>query len=292
MKPAPFDYHAPEQLDELLELLADDLVDARVIAGGQSLVPMMNFRLAAPERLVDLRRVEALRELRRDADGSLLAGAAVTQAALLRHLGREGGWPLLAEGIRHVGHPQIRSRGTVCGSLAHHDPTAELPALALALGAELTVAGPGGRRTLAAADFFRSYYEVALDPGEVLVEVRFPAWPAGRGWGFHELARRRGDFALVGAAALVERDADGAAAQAARLVLFGVGDRAVRVEEAERLLVGAPVDRERLTGVGPLVAAAIDPIDDLHASAEYRREAAAELAVRALADAWERGAHA
>ncbi|MBB4661810.1 FAD binding domain-containing protein [Conexibacter arvalis] len=288
MKPASFEYRAPEQLDELLELLADDFTDVRVIAGGQSLVPMMNFRLSTPELLLDLRRVDELGALEHRPDGALSVGATVTQARLLRQLEQQGGWPVLAEGIRHIGHPQIRSRGTVCGSLAHHDPTAELPALAVALDARMTVAGPQGRRTVAAADFFTTYYETVLEPGELLAEVVFPAWPAARGWGFRELARRRGDFALVGAVATVDRDAAGATAEAVALVLFGVGERPVRLGGVEQALAGKPLDAAALASVEPLVAEAIDPVDDLHASADYRREIAVQLSVGALADAWER----
>ena len=265
MKPAAFAYHAPERLEEVLELLGDDEQEVRVLAGGQSLVPMMNFRLAVPEVLVDLRRLAELRELTVGADGALEVGATVTQAELLREPRVERGWPLLHEGVAHVGHPQVRSRGTVCGSLAHHDPHAELPALAVALDARLVVRGPGGRREIAAADFFVSYYEVALEPGELVVAARFPPPPAGAGWSFKEIARRRGDFALVGVACVT---APGAAP---RIVLFGVGDRPV--------LVADPAE----------VADAVQPLDDLHASAEYRREAAVALAAAALAEAQERG---
>jgi len=263
VKPAAFAYHAPRHLDEVLALLADDGVESRVLAGGQSLVPMMNFRLAVPEALVDLRHVAELHYLRVAADGALEIGAGTTQAQLLRDPEAQAGWPLLVEGVRHVGHPQVRSRGTVCGSLAHNDPHGELPALAVALDATLTVAGPGGLRTVAAADFFVSYYEVALEPGELLVEARFPAVPAGSGWSFREVARRRGDFALVGVACLVT------AAQT-RLVVFGASERPVLLAEPDE------------------VAAAVRPLDDVHASAEYRREVAVDLAAAALAEAQER----
>jgi aerobic carbon-monoxide dehydrogenase medium subunit len=265
MKPASFDYHAPERLEDVLELLADAEQEVRVIAGGQSLVPMMNFRLAVPEVLVDLRRVEGLGRIEVDAGGTLEIGATVTQSQLLRDPRVEGGWPLLHEGVSHVGHPQIRSRGTVCGSLAHHDPHGELPALAVALGAELTVAGPAGRRTIKAEDFFVSYYEVALEPGELLVAARFPAPAPGTGWGFAEIARRRGDFALVGVACVLPPAAD------PRLAFFGVGDRPILVTDPAA------------------TAEAVAPLDDLHASAEYRREVAVTLAERVVAEAKERG---
>lgn len=263
MKPAPFAYHAPDRLDEVLTLLADVTVESRVLAGGQSLVPMMNFRLASPEAIVDLRHVTELRYLRVSADGALEIGAGTTQAQVLRSTEAAAGWPLLVEGVRHIGHPQIRSRGTVCGSLAHNDPASELPALAVALDATLTVAGPAGRREVAAEDFFVSYFQVALDRGELLVEARFPPVPAGCGWSFREIARRRGDFALVGVACLVTP-------AATRLVVFGAGGRPVLLQSVDE------------------VAAALDPHDDVHASAEYRRETAVELATAALAEARER----
>lgn len=263
MKPAAFTYHAPRSVDEAVELLADELVESRVIAGGQSLVPMMNFRLAVPEALVDLRGIEELHYLRVGADGALEVGARTTQAELLRDPLVAERWPLLAAGVAHIGHPQIRSRGTVCGSLAHHDPHGELPALAVAHDATIELAGPESRRTVAAEDFFVSFYEVATRPGEMVVGVRFPAPPAGGGWAFREIARRRGDFALVGVACLL-------GSGTTRLVVFGAAERP--------LLLGAAEE----------VEAAVRPLDDLHASAEYRREAAIGLAHEALAEARER----
>lgn len=264
MKPATFDYHAPESLDTALELLADDAQEVRVVAGGQSLVPMMNFRLAVPEVLVDLRRIEELRHLEVGPDGALDVGAAVTQAQLLRDPRVREGWPLLHAGVLQVGHPQVRSRGTVCGSLAHHDPHGELPALAVALEATLIVASTEGRREVRAEDFFVSYYEVALEPGEMLVAARFPALPPGTGWGFREIARRRGDFALVGVACVLPPGG------APRMAFFGVGDKPVLVTDPDA------------------VAGAVQPLDDLHATAEYRREAAVALAAEVIARAQER----
>ena len=283
MKPAPFAYHAPDQLDEVLALLGDQAHEVRLLAGGQSLVPMMNFRLAAPEVLVDLRRVEALRDVRRTDDGALAIGAGARQSTLLRDPLVTEGWPLLTEGARHIGHPQVRSRGTVCGSLAHHDPTAELPALAVALDARMLLASAAGTRELTAEEFFVSYYAVALEPGEMLLEVRFPQCAPDVGWSFKEVARRRGDFALVGVAALVERDGNGTVSSS-RLVLCGVGDRPFRAKEAEEAVVGGASFEE----AGRLVSEAVQPMGSIHASAEYRRECAGTLAARALADAWER----
>ncbi len=283
MKPARFRYHAPERLDDALALLADDRHEVRPLAGGQSLVPMMNFRLAVPDVLVDLRRIAELRFVEVRGDGALVVGAGTPQAELLRDHAVAARWPVLAEAIRHIGHPQIRSRGTVGGALVHHDPTGELPAVALTLGASMVVAGPGGsRRTVAAADFFVSYYEVALEPGELLVEVVFPPPPAG--WSFRELARRR--IALVGAITLIERAAG--VARTPRVVAFGVADRPVRLAAAEALLDGAAVDDGVLAELRTAVTNAVEPGDDAHASAEHRRECVGQLVVEAVAEAWER----
>jgi carbon-monoxide dehydrogenase medium subunit len=287
VKPAPFAYHAPEDVDELLTLVGQGDGDTRVIAGGQSLVPMMNFRLAAPDTLVDLRRVEGIRYLRRDADGHLAIGAGTRQSALLREDVVRQSWPILAEGASHIGHPQVRSRGTVCGSLAHHDPTAELPTLAVALQARMSVASSSGRRELPAAEFFVSHYTVALEEGEVLLEVRFPPLPQNAGWSFMELARRRGDFALVGVAAIVEPDGE-ERVQSARLVLCGVGPKPQRVVAAEEAVAGAALTDSLLDEVSRVVSEAVDPPDTPQVSASYRREAAGVLAARALAAAWER----
>lgn len=288
MKPASFAYRAPTSLEELLELLRDQERDVRVLAGGQSLVPMMNFRRATPEMLVDLGRVAELRALRQLPHGELAVGAGVRQAQLLRDEAVAAGWPLLAAGVRHIGHPQIRSRGTVCGSLAHHDPTAELPALAVALEARMSVASARGRRIIEASDFFVSSHETALEPGELLVDVRFPAQASSLGWSFRELARRRSDVALVGAVATLTRDSG--VARAPRLVLFGVGDRPTRIVAVEQALAGARFGASAVSAVAPLVAEAIAPVDDDRASAEYRAEVAGDLATAALAEAWERSA--
>jgi carbon-monoxide dehydrogenase medium subunit len=286
MKPALFEYHAPERLEEALALMGDDERDVRAIAGGQSLVPMMNFRLATPEVLVDLRRIPELATLEVGADGSLTIGAGVRQQDVLDDARVAATWPLLAAAISHIGHPQIRSRGTVCGSLAHHDPHGELPAAATVLDARMTVNGPDGERSIDAADFFVSYYEVALEFGELLTAVTFPAPAPGTGWGFCELTRRHGDFALAGAAATLRRDGDGAADP--RIVVFGVGDRPLRMTEAEAALAGAAVDEAALEAVREAVAGAVEPVTDIHASAEYRTELAAHLAAEAVNDAWER----
>jgi carbon-monoxide dehydrogenase medium subunit len=285
MKPAAFAYHAPSDLGRVLELLGDSHRDARVIAGGQSLVPMMNFRIATPSTLVDLRRVTELQRLEVDDSGGLIVGAGVTQSRLLEDERVAARWPLLAQALRHVGHPQVRNRGTVCGSLAHHDPAAELPAAALALDARIVVEGLDGRREVDAADFFVSYYETALRPGELIVEVRVPARDPGEGHAFLEVARKHGDFALVGAAALVRRTPDDRLG-GVRLVLFGIGDRARRFIETEQQLVDLDCDVAEVRSVVDAIRDVIDPIDDNRAGAEYRRDVACALAVDAVVAAW------
>lgn len=292
MKPAAFAYHAPRTLSEATALLAEAGAAGRVIAGGQSLVPMMNLRIAAPDVLVDLGGVAGLRSVAVDAEGGLVAGAAVTMSLILA-AAESAGWPLLRAALRHVGHPQIRNRGTVCGSLAHHDPTAELPAVAVVLDAELMVVSDAGTRVVPAAEFFVSYYETVLGPGELVSAVRFPPRPS-EGWGFSEFTRTHGDFALVGAAATVTvSPADGGAGcelgcGAVRLVLFGVGERPVRLPGVEAALIGRAIDEASLDAALAALPDLIDPRDDTRASGRFRCEVAAEMSRAALRQAWER----
>ena len=222
MKPAAFAYDAPRELGEALELLAREDEDVKALAGGQSLVPLLNFRLARPDRLVDLNGVESLAYLRVE-DGALRIGALARHADLERSAEVASGWPLLAEAVRHVGHPQIRARGTVCGSVAHADPAAELPVALCALEARFHVRSVRGSRVLAADELFLGFLTTSLEPDELLVEVEVPAPPAGSGSGFAEHARTHGDFAVGGAAALV-------AGGEARLALLGAGPVPVRVD--------------------------------------------------------------
>lgn len=290
MKPAPFAYHAPRDVEEACALLASGLEadeDVRVLAGGQSLVPMMNFRLAAPAGLVDIGRIPELQFLRVNDTGELEVGAGIRQQELLRDPRVVEGWPVLARAIRLIGHPQIRSRGTVCGSLAHHDPAGELPAVAVALGAHLHLASVDGERDVPAAEFFITHFEVALRPGELVVSVTFPGFQRGAGWGIRELSRRRGDFAIVGACCiLAARAASGN--DATRVVVFGAGPRPLRVEEAEVLAASDyDFDADHLRRQ---VAEAVEPASDIHASAEHRRALAGELVAQSLSDARERRA--
>ncbi len=285
MKPAPFRYAAPRSVGEALALLQEYGPEAKVLAGGQSLVPLLNMRLARPEVLVDINRIGALAYIRRRGDrlhvGALTRQRAVEASAVVRrHL------PLLWEAIRFVGHPQIRNRGTVGGSLAHADPAAELPAVVAALDAELVVAGPQGERVLSPEEFFTGYLTTALRPTELLVGVRFPPPADGTGSAFVEVARRHGDFALVGVAAVLQRR-DGAIGQA-RLAFTGVGPGPVRAREAERLLVGEPATSRLFAEAAREASARLDPPEDIHATAQYRRELAEVLARRALEAAWQR----
>jgi aerobic carbon-monoxide dehydrogenase medium subunit len=286
LKPPPFEYQAPTSLDEAVALLREHGDDAKVLAGGQSLVPLLAFRLAAPAVLVDLNRVRALDYLHQEGD-RLVIGAMTRQRTVERLPGLRHRCAMLAEAVGLIGHVAIRNRGTVGGSLAHADPAAEWPALALALDGECEVVGPRGRRVVSAGELFVTYFTTSLEPDEVLAEVRLDL-PAGRvGSTFVELARRHGDFAIAGVGALLALAEDGSVARA-RLTLIGVGERAVRATRAEALLEGEKPGDELLAEAAAAVDQAISPSSDLHGSAEYRRHVAKVLARRALATAWRR----
>lgn len=278
MKPAPFDYVAPRSLDEaLVELSASD-GDAKLLAGGQSLIPLLNFRLAYPSRLIDLNRVSGLAYVAQR-HGGLAIGAMTRHASIERDPRVKAAQPLLAEAIEWVGHPAIRSRGTIGGSLAHADPAAELPAVAVCLDARFVLASQRGRRTVGAEEFFVGYLSTLLEPDEVLVETWLPPVPSATGQAWLEFSRRHGDYALVGVAvSLTLRDER---VERARIVLAGVGGTPVRVREAETLLLGGPV-LERVQAAADVVRAAIEPDADLHASKEYRTHLAAVMTERAI----------
>lgn len=280
MKPAPFEYFAPTSVAEALALLAQHADDAKPLAGGQSLVPLMNFRLARPGVVVDLNRIPELQYIRAH-DGGLAIGAMTRQRAAERDPLVRGRCPLLAEALPLVGHLAIRTRGTIGGSLAHADPAAELPAVAAALDAELVVRGPSGERVLKPDAFFLTYLTTTLEPTELLVEVRLPPWPSGAGWAFEELSRRHGDFAIVGVAAVLQLDQRGQVADT-RLACIGAAPTPARARAAEEALRGQPATAESFRAAAELVVAALDPQSDVHASAEYRREVAKVLARRAL----------
>ena len=291
MKPAPFAYHRPATLDEALTLLAEHGGEAKPLAGGQSLIPAMNFRLARPAVLVDLNRVAELGYVRAGRDG-LHIGAMTRQRAVERSDAVRSAAPLLAEAMPFIAHPQIRNRGTVGGSLAHADPAAELPAVMLALEARFRARGPQGERWIPAGEFFTGILETALGPDELLLEVVVPKSPARTGYAFAELARRRGDYALVGVAARVTLDRRGRC-QAARITLFSVGDGPVLAAAAAAMLDGQEPSPEAMRAAADAAAQRdIDPPSDIHASAAYRRRLAAVLTRRALARAVERAAQA
>jgi aerobic carbon-monoxide dehydrogenase medium subunit len=278
MKPAPFDYLAPRTVAETVAALTQHGDDAKVLAGGQSLVPMLNLRLARPAVLVDINGVAELDHLR-EAEGLVHIGALKRQAGVERwavtHL------PLMSEALRAVGHAAIRNRGTVAGSVAHADPASELPALLLCLDGAAVARGAGGERVVPAGELFRAPLTTSLRADELVTEVRFSLPRPDAGWGFAEVARRHGDFALVGAAALLWLDGSGRVA-GARLALFGVGGTPVRGAAAEALLTGQAPSAERIREAARAAAAALRPDGDLHASAGYRSEVAAVLAERTL----------
>ena len=284
MKPAAFEYIVADSVEMAVASLAQ-AGDAKIIAGGQSLVPMLNFRLLRPSVLVDINRIPDLAYVRED-------GGVIRIGALTRHHRLETSpviarhFPVLTEAMAHVAHLAIRNRGTIGGSLSHADPAAELPMMALLLDAELRVVSASGARTVAARDFFRDALSVDLAEDEIVTEVVLPKLPANTGWGFEEVARRCGDFALAAVAATLTLS-DGKIAQA-RIAMTGVAPTARRVTEAERLLIGQRLDDGVDSDVIEAVGAATEPPTDLHASAEYRRHLVGVLAGRALAAAWGR----
>jgi aerobic carbon-monoxide dehydrogenase medium subunit len=284
LKPAPFEYSAPRSLAEAIALLERYGDEAKVLAGGQSLVPLMALRLARPTAVVDLGRIDGLSYLR---DGETVAIGAMTthrDVELNDQLYRR--CQMIREAMSLVGHVAIRNRGTVGGSCAHSDPAAEWPALALALDAEFEVRGSNGARTIPARDFFISFFTTALEPDEVVTEVRLKMPPDNAGTTFMELARRHGDFGIVGVAAVIARD-NGTISDA-RLSLMGVGGVPIRPSEAENLLRGSDGGDDALEAAAEAVDAAIDPTGDIHGSEEFRRNAAKVMTKRALRRAYER----
>lgn len=289
MKSPTFAYERPQSLAEALALLAQKGADARPLAGGQSLIPMLALRLARPSVLVDLGRVEGLDELTLQ-DGVLVIGAMVRQRQLERNALVAEHLPLLVAATKVVGHPAIRNRGTLGGSLAHADPSAEYPAVALALDAEFVIQGTRGERVIPAQEFFLGPFTTALATDELLTSIRFPIPPTHSGWGMAEVARRHGDFALAGAVALLARADDGTCARAA-IALFGVATRPLRATQAEQALVGRPFTTETFREVATLATESIDePLSDVHGSAAYRRQLVPVVVRRALEEAAQRAA--
>jgi carbon-monoxide dehydrogenase medium subunit len=282
MKLPAFDYACPTTLGEAVQLLASH-DDAKALAGGQSLVPMLAFRLLHPALLVDLRKLADLRGIKVTENGVTL-GAMVRWREIEDDARLATAHPLLMAAITHVAHYQIRNRGTVGGSIAHADPAAEMPGIALTCEAEIAVVGTSGARAIKVADFFTGALTTALAPDEIIIEVRLPRWPARRRWGFQEFARRRGDFALAAAAVFYDEDARGCATNA-HVGVIGVADRPLRLAGVEALLNGRKIDEATIAQADAATAAAVDPPDDIHAGADYRRALAGTMVERALRQA-------
>jgi aerobic carbon-monoxide dehydrogenase medium subunit len=282
MKLPPFDYACPATVAEAVALLASHDGEAKPLAGGQSLVPMLAFRLASPALIVDLRKLDELRHIKIADDGVTL-GAMVRWRDILGHARLRQAHPLLVTAVEHVAHYQIRNRGTVGGSLAHADPAAELPGIAVTCEATIVVRGKAGSRAIDAADFFRGPLTTALRPDEIVSEIRFPAWPQRRRFGFREFARRRGDFAL--AAAAVFFDAGEEKFRGVHVGAVGVADRPLRLVAVERLLEGSKISKAAIAKAEAAASAAVDPADDIHASGAYRKTLIGVMIVRALHDA-------
>ena len=280
MKPPPFDYVRVGSVRHAVTLLAEHGDDAKIIAGGQSLMPMLAFRMATPKLLVDISSIATLRHITLDGRGVTL-GALVRWCDIEKHVELARRYPLLVEAVRHVAHYQIRNRGTVGGSLAHADPAAELPGIALACDAEIEVAGSKGQRTISAADFFVDSLTTALEADDMIVSMRLPAWKSGRCWAFEEFARRQGDFALAGVALFYDLS-QGRAADP-HIAAIGVGATPLRLTAAEQALEGKVVDQTAIRATIAAATASIDPPGDIHAPGDYRRALLGVLLERALA---------
>ena len=280
MKLPHFEYAAPASLSEAVALLAAGDGAARPLAGGQSFLPVMAFRLAEPSLLVDLRKIPDLRGIEINANGVRI-GALVRWRDILDSAELKEALPLLPEAIEHVAHYQVRNRGTIGGSLAHADPAAEMPAVALALDAVVEVIGANGKRDIAAGDLFTGPLMTSLAQDEIIVAVRFPAWSKARAYAFEEFARRRGDFALAGVAVCYDVDADGKASNV-RAAALSVADTPVRLKKAEAALEGHAINTDAIKSASAAASSEVDPAGDIHASARYRKALVGTLLGRAL----------
>lgn len=289
MKPPPFDYYAADCIEAAVQALADAGGDGKIIAGGQSLMPMLNFRLLRPSILIDINRIPDLSYVRDDGDE-------IRIGPLTRHRILETSdviakqFPVLHEAMGYVAHLAIRNRGTIGGSLSHADPAAELPMMSLLLDARLEVQSPSGRRTIEARDFFLGALTTALEDGDMLVEVRLPKLPEGAGWAFKEVARRSGDFALASVAVIMKSDGD--TISELRIGMMGVGETPMRATAAENILMGQRYSEAAVVAAVDAIRAAVEPNTDLHASSDYRRHLVGILAQQALAKAWDRSRRA
>ena len=284
MKPAPFEYFAPLELQEALDLLERYGDEAKILAGGQSLMPLMNLRLARPGLIIDINRLSSLDTITATPEGGLTISALSRQRALERSKIVQEQNPILAAAMPLIGHFQIRNRGTIGGSLVHADPAAELPAVSLLLGAEFLLRSKSAVRVVPAAEFFLSYLTTAIRPAELLTEIRLPKWPSGEAWAVQEIARRKGDFALIGVALRAELDAV-ETVQKAVIVMFGVGGKPQRMERAEAILKGRRISEAFLRELSGVVAEELEPDSDIHASAAYRKEVGGVLVRRSLESA-------
>jgi CO/xanthine dehydrogenase FAD-binding subunit len=290
MKPPRFQFCAPRMLDEALTLLDQHSEDTKVLAGGQSFVPLLNMRLAGPAYIVDINHLSELHYIEPE-DGYLAIGATVRQHQVERSALVQEKHPLLVEAVKHIGHMQIRNRGTIVGSIAHADPAAELPALLTCLNGEVVVQSSHGERIIKAEEFFTGYLSTALEPGEMLTEVRFPWIAPQAGWAFMEFARRSGDYALVGAAAVVTPTSDDHCLSA-HIAYLGIAGSPVRGHVVENVLVGTELDDVALDRAAEAARTLVsDDMSDVHATIEYRRVLTAELTRRVLQAAWQRRGH-
>lgn len=280
MKPPVFEYASPKTIGEAVKLLASRDGNAKVISGGQSLMPMLAFRLASPELLVDLKHLQNLGGIQISDDGVRL-GAKVRWCDIEADARLARSHPLLAEAIKHVAHYQIRNRGTVGGSLAHADPSAEMPGIALTCDAQLTIVGSNGVRVEQAAHFFTGPLQTTLEPDEILTEVHLPPWPAARRWAFQEFARRKGDFAMAGVALFYDCDAKGRIVDA-HVGAIGVSDCPIRLPAVEVVLNGNALTEKLIVSAAKAARESVDPPSDIHAPAAYRRAVVATLLARGL----------
>ncbi|MGN6310254.1 MAG: FAD binding domain-containing protein [Xanthobacteraceae bacterium] len=284
MKPPPFDYCAADCVEAAVQAMADAGGDGKIIAGGQSLMPMLNFRLLRPSILIDINRIPDLSYVRDDGDeiriGSLTRHRMLETSDIIARQ-----FPVLHEAMGYVAHLAIRNRGTIGGSLSHADPAAELPMMSLLLDARMEVQSPSGRRTIEARDFFFGALTTALDDRDMLIEVRLPKLPQGTGWAFEEVARRSGDFALASVAVIMKSDGD--TISDLRIGMMGIGETPMRATDAENILAGQRYSETAVAAAVDAIRAAVEPNTDLHASADYRRHLVGILAQQALAKAWD-----
>jgi aerobic carbon-monoxide dehydrogenase medium subunit len=288
MKPPPFEYYAPTTVEEALTHLAEHGDDAKPLAGGQSLIPMMNFRLAQPAVLVDLNNIPELSYIRGDENGGVLLGAMARHKMVGQDPLIAKRTPLVHEAIPNIGTPQVRTRGTFGGSLSHADPSAELATVTVALNGRMRLRSQKGERWIPADEFFIGSFTSVLEAGELLVEINLPGLPDRSGWSLMEVARRHNDFALIGVAAVVQLDKNGSCKEA-KIVFLSAGDRPVQARQAAELLKGQKPTAEAIQAAAEKAASTdIDPAGDIHATAEFRRHLANVLSRRALRDAFER----